>query len=145
MLKISHSLYPYSSMSFWISFLSFSTVSAVDDAASPCLFISFNPILPLKCVSQPSLSFNLSYSGIPTKVANAFHFWRSTSLVSRILSFIAFETQRSIISETCGCSVCWTRLTFWSHFLSVQAHCSRHSSSCLSQHESSGCLSQRLG
>jgi len=145
MLKMSRGSYPHFLMSSWIRFLSLSTVSALDDAASPCLFISFSPFLVLKLVNQPSLRFNLSSPGIPTKFAKVVHFWRRTSPVSRRLSFIAFETQRSIISETSGCSVCRARLALRSQFLSARAHCSRHSASNLSQDDTSGCLTRRLG
>ena len=145
MLKIFCSSYPYFSIISWTHFLSFSTVSTLDDAASPCLFTSFNPFLSLNRVNQPSLKFNFSSLGIPTNFANMFHFWQSNSLVSKNLSFIAFETQRSIISETSGCSIWQTRLAFRSYWLSAWAHCSCHSASNLNQDEINGCLIQRLG
>ena len=141
MLKISRSRYPYFLINSWIRLLSFSTVSAFAEAASPWRFICRNPFLSLKRPNHPLLNFNLSSSGIPTNSANAFHFWRRTSPVSRIPLLIAFETQRYIISETSGCSVCRTRLVARSVCLFVVSHCSCHFASWLTQDEINGCLS----
>ena len=140
MLNMLRNSYPYFFISSWILFLSFSTVSACGDAASPCFLISFRPFLSLKCPSQPLLNFNLSSSATPTKSANAFHFWWRISPVSRILSLIAFETQRYIISETSGYSVCQARLTLRSLAPFVCCHFIHHISSSFSQDEINSCL-----
>jgi hypothetical protein len=145
MLKMSCSSYPYFLISSWICFLSFPTVSAFDKPASPCCLISFKPFLSLNCPSQPLLNFNLSSLGILTKSANLVYFWRRTSPVSEIPSLIAFETQRLIISETSGCSVCRARLVFWSFWWTFSFHCLCHLTSSLSQLKISGCLSLRFG
>ena len=139
-LNTSHSSYPDSLIRSCNRFLSFSIVSAFDEAASPCRFISRNPFLSLKRPNQPLLNLNLSSSGIPAKSANVFHFWRRISPVSRIPSFIAFETQRFIISVTSGCSVCRTRLAVRSLCWLVSSHWLRHLTSFLIQDEISGCL-----
>ena len=140
MLKMSRSRYPYLFISSWILFLSCSMVSAFADAASPCHFISFRPFLSLNRANQPLLSFSQSSWGIPTKSANAFHFWRRTSPVTKIPSPIAFETHRYIISETLGCSVCHTRLAVQLALWFACSHCSRILALSFTHFEILGCL-----
>src|SRR5712672_1071674 len=130
---MSRSSYPASLIRSCSRFLSFLTVSAFDEAASPCRFICCKPLLFLKRPNQPLLNFNLLSLGIPAKSANVFHFWRRTSLVSKIPSFIAFETQRYIILETSGCLVCRARLAVRLVCRFVSSHCSCHLASFLTQ------------
>lgn len=131
-------------MSLWRHSCSFSTIPGNAEAASPCHLIPFKPFCSLSLVNHSSLRVGHSSSGTPQRSANFFHFWHRTSPMISMLSAIAFEIQRSSISEISGCWVWWNLLAEWDKLVLV-SYCTCCLDSFLSHTDMRGCVNLRLG